>query len=242
MRALTLCKTFFSLGIMLGNQALAETAVSTDTGSATAVREARWFSRFGKDRFGVEVKPLPVVASSNAGIGSNSIGALGAGIEWLTGPNLAMHADGYRIDSGIINYDEGNRESGLYPYKITGYSAELGGRYYGEHNVSSWYAGAKIGLLELESQYKFKDDALVKSTNTSLTPGLEGGYRWLIGWQKDFTVRLGVVAAANTVQTRTRDLGDLMGTNDEQDAREELDDRIEVPVFANLDLGVGYLF
>lgn len=229
---------FFSVSTMISVQALAEDTA----GSVTSVREVRSTSRFGKDRFSVEIKPFPALGSTLSGIGSSTVGAIGAGIEWLTGPNLSMHADGYRIDSGIVNYDEGDRDAGLYPDKITGYSAELGGRYYGESNASTWYTGAKLGLMELDSQYSYQDETLVKSTSTSLTPGLEVGYRWLVGWQKDVVVRLGLVAAANTVQSRTRDLGDLVGTTDEQEARKELDDRIETPILANFDLGLGYLF
>lgn len=197
---------------------------------------------FGRDRYTIELKPFPAVVANVTGQGATSVGAVGAGFEWLTGGNFAAHADASYLDSNLMTYNEGDREEGTAIDAFSGYTVDLGGRYYRAPKLSSWYTGAKVGVMGSDGRYKYKDRELIKATSTSLTPGLEAGYRWLIGWQQDLVIRLGVVAAANAIQSRSRDLGAVEGSSDEADARQQLDDRIDVPFLANVDIGLGYVF
>jgi hypothetical protein len=211
----------------------------TTTGAVTGTRMRRMT---GSDRLAAEVKPYPAVMGFGADAGASGLGSVGASVEWMTNRYVAVHADGYVLDTGLGVYEEDDKEEGISPDTVTGYSAELGARYYGEPETSTWYAGAKLGFTEVSGDYKYKDREDVKARYGSLTPGLQAGYRWLVGFQEDILIRLGAVAAANVVQYRDRDMKDLTGTADETEARAELDDRIEAPVLASIDLGIGYQF
>lgn len=223
----------FAVALLSGSSALAEESTSLEVTRAAT---------YGRDRYTVEVKPFPAVIGNVAGQGASGVGAVGAGFEWLTGGNFAAHADATYLDSNLMSYDSGEREEDTMINTFSGYTVDVGARYYQKPKLSSWYTGAKLGVMGNDGSYKYKDREIIKATSTSFTPGLEAGYRWLIGWQQDFVIRLGIVAAANAVQARSRDLGQVAGTSDEADARQQLDDRIDQSFLANIDLGLGYVF
>jgi hypothetical protein len=221
----------------------ASAQMGAETGTTTgAVSGTRMRRMMGSDRLAAEVKPYPAVMGFGADAGASGVGSVGASVEWMTNRYVAVHADGYVLDTGLGVYDEADKDEGIYPDTVTGYSAELGARYYGEPETSTWYAGAKLGYTEVSGDYTYKDREAVEARYGSLTPGVQAGYRWLVGFQDDILIRLGAVAAANVVQYRDRDMKGLTGTADEAEARDELDDRIEAPVLASVDLGIGYQF
>ena len=81
------------------------------------------------------------------------------------------------------------------------------------------------------------EEQLEQNTST-LTPGINAGYRWL--WNSGVVVRVGGGAALNLVQKE-----EVTSERDDQytrDGRDDLDSKVKTPILANVDLGLGYMF
>jgi hypothetical protein len=188
------------------------------------------------DDISMELKPLTTLMSAVPGVGS-----IGLGFEAFVAPRFAVFSNFAVMNANLPHaYDDDVQEfSRLYPRSFTGGSIGLGGRYYGSLFGDSWYGGAKLGVTRVRAKWEYRDEVLSQDVG-SLTPGVEGGYRWL--WVNNVLVRLGVGASANLRQFDNIETESESASADVVSARKELDKTSKFPVLASVDLGIGYKF
>lgn len=176
----------------------------------------------------VEVKPLALMGSAIPGIG-----AFGIGAEKFLDNNTAGFVDLSFMTADLNKRTvQDNDQKYALPDRVNSYGVDLGARYYGVPATHTWYAGAKLGYNRSEGNWTYRDDTVRKEV-AALTPGVEGGYRWL--FTNGVLVRAGAGAAGNVV------VGEKTS-----EAKEETIDKVDkatkAPVVAKLDVGLGYAF
>lgn len=193
-------------------------------------------STFHPTTVAVEAKPLPFALMATPGTAS-----LGASAELSADNNFATFINAYLVDANLPTRlrQEGEQDETPVIHKMQGYSADLGARYYTRTgNVDSWYGGAKVGYALLLGQWQYKDELVDQSTR-SVTPGVEGGYRWM--WVNNFLVRLGIGADGNIIQENSATAA-TTSTSVTDDAADTIKGYAQVAVVPRVDFGVGYAF
>lgn len=185
-----------------------------------------------------EIKPLPTVLSLVPGVGSIQAG-VEADINQTVAPFLEFTAVNANLPERLdaIVEDEAEGDDTIRPKKLQGGGVDIGARFYTAPLGHSWYGQAKIGYSEVTGEWEYREE-IVDSRVASLTPGLGGGYRWL--WNNGVVLRLGAGVSANLVQASDVDYDEE--TANTLEAQEDLEDRFDEPVLANVDLGLGYRF
>lgn len=193
-------------------------------------------STFRPSKFSVEVKPLPMALSTVPGVAS-----LGIGTELSAGGNATTFADVYVINANLpTGLRAENRENEVpVVQKMEGYAADLGFRYYANPaGIDSWYGGAKLSYSLAKGQWGYQGEKIDHAVRT-LSPGLEGGYRWQ--WANNFLLRLGAGADGNIVQENTTSAVDR-STAVTTDAEDKVQGYAQAAVTPRLDMGLGYAF
>jgi hypothetical protein len=221
--------SIFCVSMALGAQAFAQTADVATTRQGTAGSSTRGIT--------AEVKPLQTLLSAIPGVG-----VVGFGLEGFVRPKTTVYSEVNIINSNLPERLEGAAkdklgDDKLYANKMRGGAVDIGSRWYNNPIGHSWYTGGKIGYQEASTEWEYNDEVLTQRS-ASLTPGINAGYRW--AWQNNVVVRLGAGASLNLVQAQNVDSENDNADTDE--ARDELDEAAKVPVLANVDLGLGYMF
>lgn len=184
----------------------------------------------------LELKPLPTAVSVVPGVAS-----IGAGIELSAGSNFASFLNGYILDANLPNRLRPQNSEDNQPgvHKMRGFAGDLGGRYYSDGvNTDSWYGGAKVGYALSMTQWGYKGQTVDHAMRT-ITPGLEGGYRWV--WVNNLLLRIGAGADGNVIQQNTV-TPTLAATDVTNDAKDRIEGYAKVAVVPRVDLGLGYAF
>jgi len=186
----------------------------------------------------IEIKPIPLAVSTIP-----NIGAIGLGAETSAGSNIAVFGQASFINANLPNKFRNQENEDTVPqvHKMTGYAGDLGARWYAANmTLDSWYTGAKVGYTYTRGQWGYKDE-VVDSSQRAITPGLEGGYRWV--WPSSVAVRLGAGADGNIVQENNVTVADDSDVNAAtNDAQEKIKGYGKVAVIPRVDLGLGYIF
>jgi hypothetical protein len=184
----------------------------------------------------VELKPLPTMLSAVPGVA-----AVGLGAEIIPASNFVPFINANLIDGNLPNNLRNRQNSDETPQiaKMRGYSADTGVRYYfNDVARHSWYGGAKVGYSLARGEWEYKDEKIVHTMRT-VTPGVEGGYRW--NWPSNVLLRLGVGADSNIVQeNRANAVGEENSRT--KDAEDKVQGYAQVAVVPRVDLGLGYTF
>ena len=179
----------------------------------------------------VEVKPLPLALSVLPGLG-----AAGIGVEQSAAPNVAVFGEGYlsTVDMTKRMLRDNDKSTTALPDRVNVYAVDVGARIYTVPQAHAWYAGGKVGYARNDGDWVYRDQTVSKRVD-SVTPGVEGGYRWL--FENGFLVRLGAGAGGNVI---------VAEKTDSSKATSEAVDKVDAitkPTFSGkLDLGLGYAF
>lgn len=184
----------------------------------------------------VEVKPLPTVLVVVPGVSSIGIGA-----EVAAGQNGAVFANAFAINANLpadLRAEDREDKTPILQ-KMDGYSGDIGGRYYARGaRLDSWYGGAKVGYAFAIGQWGYKDEQVDHVVRT-ITPGAEGGYRWV--WANNLLVRLAGGLDGNAVQENNATPAGLE-TPTTADAESTIEDYAKIALLPRVDLGIGYMF
>ena len=176
----------------------------------------------------VEIKPLPTLLSALPGVG-----AAGVGFEGFVTEKVAIYTDVSAANSNLPHAynDRLQARDRLYPRKMSAAGIDLGARYYGLLFSDAWYTGGKVGYSAATATWEYKDQ-VVKQEVSTLTPGVEAGYRWL--WPSSFLVRMGLGATANIVQAQS--LTSDVESSEVTEAKDELKSASRTAALAKVDL------
>lgn len=184
----------------------------------------------------LEIKPLPTVLIMVPGVSSIGIGA-----EVAAGQDVALFANAFAVNANLPGSlrNEDREDKTPILQKMDGYAADIGGRYYarGAH-LDSWYSGAKVGYAFGIGQWGYKDEQVDHVVRT-ITPGAEGGYRWV--WPSNLLVRLAAGLDGNVVQENVATPSGLE-TATTEDAEGTIEGYAKVALLPRVDLGIGYMF
>jgi hypothetical protein len=177
----------------------------------------------------VEIKPLGFVASAIPGIGT-----VGVGAERFIDNNTAGFIDlSYMTADLNKSVAQKNDDKYALPDRVNSYAVGVGARYYGVPATHTWYAGAKLGYDRSEGRWTYQGEELRKEV-ASLTPGVEGGYRWL--FTNGVLIRAGAGVGGNVV------VGEQTDSDASDKAVDAVNKATKPPVSGKLDLGLGYAF
>ena len=191
---------------------------------------------FKPGQVSVELKPFPTVLSAVPGVRS-----VGFGIELSAGGNVSTFGNAYAINANLPSQLRGEGDENTNPVvqKFDGYAADVGVRYNATPvETGSWYAGGKVGYSMAMGQWGYRQEK-VNQTIRMMTPGLEGGYRWI--WNSGVLLRLGGGLDANVLQQNsTSPVGQATATT--ADAEDKVKGYAKIAVAPRGDVGVGYAF
>lgn len=177
----------------------------------------------------VEIKPLGLIGSAIPGIGTVGIGA-----EKFLDNNTAGFIDLSYLTADLNKqFAQKNDEKYALPDRVNSYAMDLGARYYGIPATHTWYAGAKLGYSRSEGKWTYQKEELRKEV-AALTPGVEGGYRWL--FTNGVLVRAGAGVGGDVV------VGEKTDEDASKKAVDAVDKVTKPAVLAKIDLGLGYAF
>ena len=176
----------------------------------------------------VEIKPLGIIASALPGVGLVGIGA-----EKFVDNNTAAFLDlSYMTADLNKSVAQKNADKYALPERVNSYAVGLGARYYAVPATHTWYAGAKLGYDRSEGKWTYQKEEVRKEV-ASLTPGIEGGYRWL--FNSGVLVRAGAGVGGNVV------VAEQTGDASAQ-AVDAVNKATKPNVSGKIDLGLGYAF
>lgn len=191
---------------------------------------------FKPSEVSVELKPYPIALSNVPGLNS-----VGLGTELSSRGSVSTFVDAYVLDSNLPNGMIGATQKDDEPAikGIRGYSADIGVRYNeAPEEAGSWYAGGKIGYSQAGGQWSYRDEKINHDIRC-VTPGLEGGYRWI--WDSNVLLRLGVGMDSNVTQKNsTSPVGEATAVTAE--AENKVKDYASASVIPRADVGIGYAF
>lgn len=177
----------------------------------------------------VEIKPLGLIGSAIPGIGT-----VGVGAEKFVDNNMAGFVDlSYMTADLNKSVAQKNDEKYALPDRVNSYGMDLGARYYGVPATHTWYAGAKLGYTRSEGKWTYQGEELRKEV-AALTPGIEGGYRWL--FTNGMLVRAGAGVGGNVI------VGEQTDEDASAGAVDAVNKATKPPVTGKIDLGLGYAF
>lgn len=177
----------------------------------------------------LEVKPASLITSAVPNLGAFAIGG-----EKFVDDHAAAFVNLSFMTADLNKKTAAdNDDKFALPDRVNSYGADLGGRYYGTPAGHSWYAGAKLGYSRSEGTWTYQDESLRKEV-ASLTPGAEGGYRWL--FQNGLLVRTGLGVGGNVV------VGEKTDEDASDKAVEAVNKATKPAVSGKVDLGLGYAF
>ena len=193
-------------------------------------------STFNPNQVSVEAKPLPMILSAIPGVAG-----VGLGTELSAGGNVTTFADIYGLYANLPGNlrGEGREQDIPVVQKMSGYSVDIGGRYYTDHSSwSSWYGGARLSYGVAVGQWGYQGEQ-IDQTVRAFSPGLEGGHRWVL--RNNILIRLGAGLDGNIVQ-ENRASAKENETQVTSDAEDKVKGYAKVAVTPRVDLGLGYVF
>ena len=191
---------------------------------------------FKPNEVSVELKPYPIALSTVPGLQS-----MGLGTELSSRGSVSTFVDAYVLDSKLPNQALGTTKKDDEPAieRLSGYSADIGVRYNDSPEAAgSWYAGGKIGYSQAGGQWSYLNEKINHDIRC-VTPGLEGGYRWI--WDSNVLLRFGVGMDGNVTQKNsTSPVGEATAITAE--AENKVKDYASASVIPRADVGIGYAF